>query len=125
MLYETKIPEFLIKTTTEKDVPQLIEFINGLAEYEKLTHEVVVTQEVLTESLFVKKTAEAWNTKPASVSAVDADSIISAIKQNPDKSAVFKGCDSAIWNDVYKAVSKMKLHPKLKWNSNTQEISFR
>jgi hypothetical protein len=73
----------------------------------------------------VKKIAEAWNTKPASVSAVDADSIIGAIKQNPDKSAVFKGCDSAIWNDVYKAVSKMKLHPKLKWNSDTQEISFR
>ncbi len=59
MVYKTKIPDFVIKTTTEKDVPLLIEFINGLAEYEKLTHEVVVTEKNLTESLFDKKVAEA------------------------------------------------------------------
>ena len=59
MVYETKIPEFVIKTTTKKDVPLIIDFIYGLAGYEKLTHEVVVTKEGLTESLFVRKTAEA------------------------------------------------------------------
>ena len=59
MIYKTKIPDFVIKTTTEKDVPLLIEFIYGLAEFEKLTHEVSVTKEKLTEALFEKKIAEA------------------------------------------------------------------
>lgn len=56
--YKTKVPDFVIKSTSKEDVPLIIEFIKELAEYEKLSHEVVVTPEVLSESLFVKKIAE-------------------------------------------------------------------
>ena len=50
--------EFKIRFATEKDVPLILEFIKKLAEYEELLHEVVATEEVLEESIFVKNQAE-------------------------------------------------------------------
>jgi len=50
--------EFKIRFATEKDVPLILEFIKNLAEYEELLHEVVATEEVLEESIFVKNQAE-------------------------------------------------------------------
>lgn len=47
----------IIKPTTVKDVPLIISFIKELAEYEKLPHEVVATEEVLAETLFGPKPA--------------------------------------------------------------------
>jgi GNAT superfamily N-acetyltransferase len=44
--------EFRIAPATEKDVPVILRLIEGLAEYEKLSHEVVATEENLRESLF-------------------------------------------------------------------------
>src|SRR5687768_2246859 len=44
--------EFEIKPATVEDVPQILAFIKGLAEYEKLAHEVVATEEILRETLF-------------------------------------------------------------------------
>jgi len=41
-----------IRPATEADVPLLLEFIRGIAEYEKLLHEVVATEESLHESFF-------------------------------------------------------------------------
>jgi GNAT superfamily N-acetyltransferase len=41
-----------IVPATSADVPTLIGLIRGLAEYEQLSHEVVVTEPVLRESLF-------------------------------------------------------------------------
>jgi GNAT superfamily N-acetyltransferase len=41
-----------IRPATEADVPLLLTLIRELAEYEKLSHEVVATEEVLRESLF-------------------------------------------------------------------------
>jgi GNAT superfamily N-acetyltransferase len=41
-----------------EDTGQILTFIRELAEYEKLLHEVVATEELLHEWLFVKKTAE-------------------------------------------------------------------
>jgi GNAT superfamily N-acetyltransferase len=43
---------FRIESATEKDVPVILGLIQGLAEYEKLSHEVVATEESLRESLF-------------------------------------------------------------------------
>ena len=43
---------FRIENATEQDVPLILRFIQGLAEYEKLTHEVVATEEGLRELLF-------------------------------------------------------------------------
>jgi GNAT superfamily N-acetyltransferase len=44
--------DFRIETATERDVPIILKLIKGLAEYEKLAHEVVATEAGLRESLF-------------------------------------------------------------------------
>ena len=44
--------EFHIEPATERDVPVILNLIKGLAEYEKLSHEVVATETSLRESLF-------------------------------------------------------------------------
>jgi GNAT superfamily N-acetyltransferase len=43
---------FSIRSATEKDIPLIRSFIRQLAEYEKLSHEAVMTEETLRESLF-------------------------------------------------------------------------
>jgi GNAT superfamily N-acetyltransferase len=48
----TQIPGFTIRFATERDVPLILQFIRGLAEYEKLTHEVTATEELLRQTLF-------------------------------------------------------------------------
>lgn len=53
-------PEPEIHPATETDVPLLLRFIKELAEYERLSHEVTATEEVLRESLFgERRVAEA------------------------------------------------------------------
>jgi hypothetical protein len=44
-----------IRFACEDDVPQILAFIEHLAEYEKLSHEVVATEQMLSESLFGDK----------------------------------------------------------------------
>jgi len=52
--------EFRIEPATEHDVPVILNLIKGLAEYEKLAHEVVATEEGLRASLFgSRRVAEA------------------------------------------------------------------
>jgi GNAT superfamily N-acetyltransferase len=41
-----------IRAATEADVPVILSFIRQLAEYERLSHEAVMTEEILRESLF-------------------------------------------------------------------------
>jgi GNAT superfamily N-acetyltransferase len=48
----TDIPGFQIKPATESDVPVILSFIKALARYERLSHEVVATEELLRETLF-------------------------------------------------------------------------
>jgi GNAT superfamily N-acetyltransferase len=48
----TKVPGFTIRDAVEPDVPLILIFIQGLAEYEKLSHEVKATEELLRETLF-------------------------------------------------------------------------
>lgn len=43
---------FDIKPATKEDVPLILSFIKELAEYEKLSHEVVATEAILEETLF-------------------------------------------------------------------------
>jgi len=47
--------ELVIKQAVEEDVPLILFFIKKIAEYEKLSHEVIVTEEILKESLFGNK----------------------------------------------------------------------
>jgi GNAT superfamily N-acetyltransferase len=48
----TSIPGFSIRFATPADVSLILGFIKGLAEYEKLSHEVTATEERLRETLF-------------------------------------------------------------------------
>lgn len=56
--YVTKLEGFTIRKATEADTQLVLDFIKGLAEYEKLPNEVTATVEVLHDSLFVKHAAE-------------------------------------------------------------------
>lgn len=49
---QTKIPGFVIRFAEKEDAALILRFIQGLAEYEKLSHEVTATEELLGETLF-------------------------------------------------------------------------
>jgi GNAT superfamily N-acetyltransferase len=49
---------FRIEPATERDVPLILKLIKDLAEYEKLSHAVEATEEILRDSLFRKRAAE-------------------------------------------------------------------
>jgi GNAT superfamily N-acetyltransferase len=46
------MPELEIRAATEADVPLILSLIREFAEYERLSHEVVATEEALRDSLF-------------------------------------------------------------------------
>lgn len=52
-----ELPGFTIRPATEEDVPRLMGLIWDLAVYERLTHEVVATEESLRGSLFGERPA--------------------------------------------------------------------
>jgi len=59
MSIPTKVEGFSLRQAREADTGLVLEFINRLAEYEKLSHEVVATRETLKKYLFgEKKVAE-------------------------------------------------------------------
>jgi GNAT superfamily N-acetyltransferase len=49
------MPQLIIREAVEADVPLIRQFIRDLAEYERLAHEAVVTEESLRETLFGKR----------------------------------------------------------------------
>ena len=55
---DTSIPGFTIRFALEGDEALILSFIQRLADYEKLSSEVVATEGVLHDSLFVKRQAE-------------------------------------------------------------------
>lgn len=52
MIIPTAIPEFQIRHARKEDCPLILGFIQELADYEKLSHEVVATVATLEETLF-------------------------------------------------------------------------
>ncbi|MDY4253756.1 MULTISPECIES: GNAT family N-acetyltransferase [unclassified Clostridium] len=56
--YDTSIENLKIRETNEEDCNLILSFIKELAEYEKLSDEVVATEESLKKSLFENKRAE-------------------------------------------------------------------
>ncbi len=50
--------EFRLREATPEDIPLIMELLRELAEYEKISDQMVVTPEVLHDSLFVRKVAE-------------------------------------------------------------------
>lgn len=57
-LLDTNINNFKLRFAEERDTGLILNFIKELADYEKLLHEVVATEDILHESLFKRKTAE-------------------------------------------------------------------
>lgn len=57
-LMKTNIRNFNLKFAEECDVPVILGLIKELADYEKLSDEVVATESILRESLFERKIAE-------------------------------------------------------------------
>jgi len=57
-MFTTGIPGFNIRFAMPEDVPIILDFIKRLADYEKLADEVEATEDVLMDSLFVKRQAE-------------------------------------------------------------------
>jgi GNAT superfamily N-acetyltransferase len=55
---KTQIDGFTLRFARDTDVSLVRYFIEQLAEYEELTHEMVATDEILYESLFKEKAAE-------------------------------------------------------------------
>src|ERR1051326_1141441 len=51
------MPQLEIRNANESDIPVIIWFIRQLAEYERLSHEAVMTEESLRESLFGRRPA--------------------------------------------------------------------
>lgn len=54
----TKIQGFKLRFAKEEDIGLVLKFIKELADYEKLLSEVVATEEILYDSLFIRKAAE-------------------------------------------------------------------
>jgi GNAT superfamily N-acetyltransferase len=46
------MPDLVLREATETDVPLVLQFIRDLAEYEKLTHTVVATEDMVRNTLF-------------------------------------------------------------------------
>ena len=55
---QSHLTELQIRSANETDVKLILQFIKGLGEYEKLSHEVVATEEKLYKTLFQQKMAE-------------------------------------------------------------------
>ncbi|MBU2180934.1 MAG: GNAT family N-acetyltransferase [Gammaproteobacteria bacterium] len=54
-MIETTIAGLSLRLATANDVPQILQFIQNLADYEKLSHQVVATEEKLAATLFGDK----------------------------------------------------------------------
>ncbi len=60
MSLQTRVPDLTIREALPEDACLILSFIKGLAEYEKLLHEVLATEETIQKSLFGEnKVAEA------------------------------------------------------------------
>lgn len=55
---DTRLENFKIRFAQPEDTPLILEFIKGLAEYEKMLDCVEATEEILRETLFTRKAAE-------------------------------------------------------------------
>lgn len=55
---DRKTEGFSIRFAEEKDVPLILKFIRGIAEYEKMLDQVVATEELLREWVFEKQSAK-------------------------------------------------------------------
>lgn len=93
MLFNTSIKEFKIRYATEKDCGLILQMINELIEYEKMTEESFATEESIYESIFIRKKAKIiigeWLNEP----------VASAVFFN--QFSTFKGTEGVYLEDIY------------------------
>lgn len=56
--YDTNIRNFKVRETSEEDIPLILSLIKEIAEYEKMSDEVIATEETLRNSIFENNRAE-------------------------------------------------------------------
>ncbi|ATD55673.1 GNAT family N-acetyltransferase [Clostridium chauvoei] len=56
--YKTNIENLKLRETTIEDIPLILSLIKEIAEYEKMSHEVIATEETLKKSIFENNRAE-------------------------------------------------------------------
>ena len=56
--YDTNIENFKLRETTKEDVGLILSLIREIADYEKMSNEVIATEESLIQSIFIDKRAE-------------------------------------------------------------------
>src|SRR5687767_13809427 len=52
LMPESTLKNFAIRPAVAADVPLIIDFVKQLAEYEKLSHEMIATEETMRSALF-------------------------------------------------------------------------
>ncbi len=57
-IIDTNLKDFTLRFAEVNDLPLILDFIRGLADYENMSDDVVATEEILRESLFERKMAE-------------------------------------------------------------------
>lgn len=57
-IIDTTLKDFTLRFAEVNDLPLILDFIRGLADYENMSNDVVATEEILRESLFERKMAE-------------------------------------------------------------------
>ena len=58
MTFQTTVPNTQIRLAEPQDIPLVLGFVEELAEYEKMSDEVVATEELFFEWMFTRKIAE-------------------------------------------------------------------
>lgn len=56
--YDTNIENFKLRETTKEDVGLILSLIKEIADYEKMSNEVIATEESLIQSIFIDNRAE-------------------------------------------------------------------
>lgn len=79
-------PVARIRDATRDDVPQILFFIRSLADYEKLSHEVVATEETLRETLFPSADSSVSSTSPGRPRQAFAQVILCEVQEPHQRS---------------------------------------
>ena len=62
---------------------------------------------------------------PKPATAVDANSFMEKVKENPENSATLENCDSKTYNKVYLYLNELKLQNGLKWDGNNKILKYK
>lgn len=80
----------------------------------------------LADEIFIQvPKPEPVKNEPPAHSDLSSESIIAEISRLPNQSAVFEPCDINTWNEVYIALSKLKLHTMAKWDETSKVLKYR